>query len=115
MPAPCHVPGEGNLCPARAGPFPPARGSELPGPFLSILTLGSAPSHLGPLLVSPEDSTRARVRPLVLCSTSRRSRKVQLSATWGTSRTIMSSTRTRYCLGAEGSTQFVVSKSRGAH
>lgn len=54
------------------------------------------------------------MRPLVLCSASRRSRKVQLSATWGTSRTMMSSTRTRYCLRAERGTLFVVSMGRAA-
>ena len=63
---------------------------------------------------SPGDSTRASMRPLVLCSASRRSRKVQLSATWGTSRTMMSSTRTRYCLRAERGTLFVVSMGRAA-
>lgn len=63
----------------------------------------------GALLVSPEDSTRANMRPLVLYSASCRSRKVQLRATWGTSRTMMSSTLTRYCLGAVRDTWFVVS------
>lgn len=46
------------------------------------------------------------MRPLVLCSANRRSRNVQLRAMWGTSRTMMSSTRNRYCLAAERGTWF---------